>query len=108
MIEVNSKNFDAEVLKSKLPVVIDFWAEWCGPCRFYSPIIEEVSKEYDGKAKFCKLNTDESPEIAEKYGIMGIPTTMIFKSGEPIASSVGAVPKEVIKKWLDANLKSGL
>ncbi|MEM3638727.1 MAG: thioredoxin, partial [Candidatus Micrarchaeaceae archaeon] len=80
MIEVNSENFEKEVLKSSLPVVIDFWAEWCGPCRFYSPIIEEVSKEYAGKVKFCSLNTDESPEIAERYGVMSIPTTMLFKS----------------------------
>ncbi len=104
MVEINEGNFEAEVLKSNLPVIIDFWAEWCGPCRIFSPIIEEASKEMDGKAKFGKINTDENQDIAAKYNIMSIPTTMIFVKGEPKALSVGAVPKETLKHWINDNL----
>ncbi len=104
MIPVNEENFEEEVLKSDLPVVIDFWAEWCGPCRMLSPIIEEISNEMSGKAKFISINTDENPDLAAKYGIMSIPTTMIFSNGKSKAVSVGAVPKEVFKRWLNENL----
>jgi thioredoxin 1 len=102
--DVTSKDFEAEVLRSKTPVVVDFWAAWCGPCRIFSPIIEEVSKEYDGKVKFVKLNTDDNSDIAQKYNIMSIPTAMLFENGEAKAMSVGAVPKTEFKKWLDSNL----
>ena len=104
MIEINSGNFEQEVLKSDVPVVIDFWAPWCGPCRVFSPIIDEVSKEYEGKAKFAKLNTDDNQEIAVKYNIMSIPTVMLFVEGKPKATSVGAVPKEALKKWILKNM----
>jgi len=100
---VSTNDFEEKVLKSKEPVVIDFWAEWCGPCRFFSPIIEEVSKEFS-KAKFMSVNTDENPEIASAYNIMSIPTTMIFAGGKPVANIVGAVPKEMLKKWLSQNI----
>lgn len=102
--DVTTDNFDAEVLKSKVPVVVDFWAEWCSPCRMFTPILEETSKEYDGKIKFVKLNTDENTTVAQEYGIMSIPTTLLFESGEVKAMSVGAIPKTEFKKWLDSNV----
>ncbi len=104
MENLTTDNFDAEVKKSKEPVVVDFWAEWCGPCRIFSPIIEEVSKEYGGKVKFGKLNTDENQEVAGEYNIMSIPTVLLFEKGQVKAMSVGALPKESFKKWLDKNL----
>lgn len=104
MIDLTSKNFDSEVLKSDKPVVVDFWATWCGPCRIFSPIIDEVSKTYGNKVKFGKLETDENSDIASRYNIMSIPTVLLFHNGEVKAMSVGAVPKESFKKWLDKNL----
>lgn len=102
--DVNSGNFESEVLKSKTPVVVDNWAPWCGPCRIFSPVIDEISKEYDGKVKFVKLNTDDNQDIAAKYNIMSIPTVLLFEGGEVKAMSVGAIPKPEFKKWLDSNL----
>jgi thioredoxin 1 len=104
MIEFTSKNFESEVVKSDKPVVVDYWAEWCGPCRIFSPIIDDVSKQYEGKVKFGKLNTDENSDIAARYNIMSIPTVLLFEKGEVKAMSVGAIPKESFKKWLDKNL----
>jgi len=104
MKEFTTDNFEAEVMKSDLPVVVDFWAAWCGPCRIFSPIIEEVSKSYDRKVKFGMLNTDENTDIAAKYNIMSIPSVLLFEKGEVKAMSVGALPKESFKKWLDKNL----
>lgn len=104
MQDFTTNNFESEVKKSKEPVVVDFWAEWCGPCRIFSPIIEDVSKEYKGKVKFGKLNTDENQEIAGEYNIMSIPTVLLFEKGQVKAMSVGALPKESFKKWLDKNL----
>ena len=104
MMDFTTENFETEVLKSKTPVVVDFWAEWCGPCRIFSPIIDEVSKAYEPKAKFGKLNTDDNSEIAGKYNIMSIPSVLIFDKGEVKAMSVGALPKDSFKKWLDKNL----
>ena len=102
--DVNSKDFEDEVLKSKIPVIVDIWAEWCGPCRMFSPIIDEVSEEYKGKVKFVKLNADENEEIAAKYNIMSIPTALLIEKGDVKAVNVGAIPKESLKKWIDSNL----
>lgn len=102
--DINTDTFENEVLKSKVPVVIDFWAPWCGPCRVFSPTIEEVSKVYDAKVKFLKMNTDENDRIASEYNIMSIPTVLLFEGGEVKAMSVGVIPKTEFKKWLDSNL----
>ncbi len=104
MIELNNANFEKEVEKSPVPVIVDFWAEWCGPCRKFSPIIEDVSNEYGSKVKFGKLNTDENIEVAQKYNIMSIPTVLLFKNGDVSAMSVGAIPKEAFKRWLEKNI----
>jgi thioredoxin 1 len=101
---VTDANFDAEVLDSKTPVVVDIWAEWCGPCRLYSPIIDEVSKEYEGKVKFAKVNADESEHVVQKYNVTSIPTTLLVKNGEIKAMNVGALPREALKKWISSNL----
>ena len=102
--DINAKDFEKEVLKSKVPVAIDFWAPWCGPCRIFSPTIAEVSKDYDDKVKFLKMNTDENETIASAYNIMSIPTVLLFVDGEVKAMSVGALPKTEFKKWLENNL----
>ncbi|MEM0149678.1 MAG: thioredoxin [Candidatus Micrarchaeaceae archaeon] len=106
IIDVDEKNFESEVLKSQIPVIVDVWAEWCGPCRFYTPIIEEVSKDYEGRVKFVKLNSDYNSSIAAKYNIMAIPTTLLIKNGVLKAVNVGAVPKETLRRWIDSNLKA--
>ena len=90
---INGNNFKREVLDADLPVLVDFWAEWCGPCRMVAPIIETIAKEYKGKLKVCKLNVDEAPETASSYGIMSIPTLAIFKKGKVVDKIVGALPK---------------
>ncbi|HVA82867.1 MAG TPA: thioredoxin [Candidatus Aquilonibacter sp.] len=102
--DINKDKFDKEVVGSKTPVVVDFWAEWCGPCRVFSPTVEEVSKELDGKVKFYKLNVDDNPEIAERYNVMSIPTAILFEAGEIKAVSIGALPKESLKKWISTNM----
>lgn len=104
VLDVGGDNFGKEVIESKIPVVVDFWASWCGPCRMQDAVIVAVSKEYEGKVKFVKLNTDENPDLAQKYGIMSIPTALLFEGGEVKAMSVGAIPKAEFKKWLDSNV----
>lgn len=99
-MNINSKNFKDQVLSSDLPVLVDFWAEWCVPCKMISPIIEEIEKEYEGKIKVVKLNVDENQEIAIEYGIMSIPTLAFFVKGNIIDEIVGAVPKSVIVEKL--------
>ena len=94
--------FDQDVLKATGPVVVDFWAEWCGPCRMIAPALEEISKSLDGKVKIVKLNVDESPKTASKYGVMSIPTLMIFKGGEMASRQVGAAPKAKLQQWITA------
>ncbi|MGC8669758.1 MAG: thioredoxin [Candidatus Micrarchaeia archaeon] len=105
VIDIEEKNFEEEVLKSKIPVVVDVWAEWCGPCRYFTPIIEEVAKDYEGKVKFVKLNSDYNASIAAKYNVMAIPTTLLIKDGALKAVNVGAVPKNTLKQWIDKNIK---
>ncbi len=101
--KVSDANFDAEVLKSAEPVVVDFWAEWCGPCRMIAPALEEISAAMGAKVKIVKLNVDESPATASKYGIMSIPTLMIFKNGELASRQVGAAPKQKLEQWINAS-----
>jgi thioredoxin 1 len=103
--QLKSAEFEKEVLKSQTPVVVDFYADWCGPCRMVSPIIEQLSKEYAGKVKFAKLNTDENPDIAMKYGIMSIPTIIVFKNGQVASTTIGAGPASMYKQKIDAVLK---
>jgi len=102
--QVNDNNFEEIVLKSDKPVLVDFWAEWCGPCRAIGPIIEELSKEYDGKVLVVKLNTDENPVTPTNYGIRSIPTLLFFKNGRVVDKLIGAVPKSNIKAKLNALL----
>lgn len=101
---VTSATWDQEVLKSSTLVLVDFWAVWCGPCRMVAPIVDEISKEYGEKLKVLKLNTDENPDVAGKYRIMGIPTLMFFKDGKTVDQIVGAVPKAQLKSKVDALL----
>ena len=97
-LQLNSENFEQEVLKSDLPVIIDFWAEWCGPCRMLTPTIEALATEYQGKVKVCKLNVDEANDIAAKYQVMSIPTIIVFNKGKIVKQIVGVVPKEKLEE----------
>jgi len=100
-IQLTDATFEAEVLKSALPVLVDFWAPWCGPCKMIAPLIEELAKEYDGKVKVCKLNTDDCPNSASEYHISAIPTILLFKGGKLVQELVGLQPKEELKRRLD-------
>ncbi len=100
-IAVQAHDFEEVVLKSNIPVIVDFWAPWCAPCRIIAPVLEQIAQEYAGKVKVVKLNTDENPEIAARYNIRGIPTLLIFKDGKVIDQLVGAVPKHLITGKLD-------
>ena len=104
LVHVNDKNFASEVLNSDLPVLVDFWATWCGPCRSISPIVEELAKEFIGKVKVTKLNVDESPATPSQYGVRGIPTLILFKGGKILDQIVGAVPKARLKSMLEKAL----
>jgi thioredoxin 1 len=102
--EVSDSNFESEVIKSGLPVLVDLWAPWCGPCRMVAPVVEKLSEEYSDKIKFCKLNVDDNPETAAKYRVMSIPTLMFFKDGNVVDMVVGAVPERTLKPKLDSLL----
>jgi len=103
-IEINDANFEELVLKSSVPVLVDFWAEWCGPCRMVGPVVDELHKEYEGKALIGKVNVDFNPKIATDYGIMSIPALLYFKDGKLVDKQVGAVPKHILAGKLDAQL----
>ena len=98
--KVSDASFEADVLKSTAPVVVDFWAEWCGPCRMIGPALEEIAGAMGDKVKIVKLNVDENPNTAAKYGIMSIPTLMLFKNGEIASRQVGAAPKQKLQQWI--------
>ena len=103
-VKVDTGNCDSDVLNSDTPVVVDFWAEWCGPCKMIAPSLEEISTEMGDKVKIAKVNMDENPDLAAKYGIRSIPTLLMFKEGEPVAIQVGAAPKQKLSDWISSEV----
>ena len=103
-VEIEEAKFDEAVLKAKTPVLVDFWAPWCGPCRMVAPIVDELAGEYAGKVGFVKVNVDNNPTVAGKYGVMSIPTLILFKDGKPVTNIIGYKPKGELKKSLDKAL----
>ncbi len=104
IVHVTDDDFETEVLKSSEPVLVDYWAEWCGPCKMIAPVLDEIANEYDGRVKIAKLNIDDNPNTPPRYGIRGIPTLMLFKDGEVEATKVGAVSKSQLTAFIDSNL----
>ncbi|MEO9336117.1 thioredoxin [Mesorhizobium sp. SB112] len=103
-VKIDKNNFESDVLQAKEPVVVDFWAEWCGPCKMIAPALEEISNELAGKVKITKLNIDENPELAAQFGVRSIPTLLIFKDGEVADMKVGALPKTALSHWISGNV----
>jgi thioredoxin 1 len=103
-VNVDTSSFQSDVLQASEPVVVDFWAEWCGPCKMIAPALEEISAEMQGKVKVAKLNIDENPELAARYGVRSIPTLMLFKNGEVADMKVGAAPKTALSAWIGGNV----
>jgi thioredoxin 1 len=101
---VKDDNFEAEVLKSGSPVLVDFWAEWCGPCKALAPVIDDLASEMSDQLKIVKLNIEDAPETPTKYGIRGVPTLMLFKDGEVVDTRVGGMPKDQLKAWIESNI----
>lgn len=104
IVYVTDDTFEEEIIKTDVPVLVDYWADWCGPCKMIAPILDEIAEEYDGKLKVAKLNIDENPNTPPKYGIRGIPTLMLFKGGNVEATKVGAVSKSQLTAFIDSNL----
>lgn len=104
IVHVTDDSFESEVLQSGEPVLVDYWAEWCGPCKMIAPVLDEIADEYSGKVKIAKLNIDDNPNTPPRYGIRGIPTLMLFKAGEVEATKVGAVSKSQLTAFIDSNL----
>lgn len=102
-VKIDNSNFESDVLKASEPVVVDFWAEWCGPCKMIAPALEEISSEMAGQVKIAKVNIDENPELAAQYGVRSIPTLLMFKNGEIAANMVGATPKSRLADWIKAS-----
>ncbi|WP_439273009.1 thioredoxin [Pseudochrobactrum sp. HB0163] len=103
-VKIDNSNFESDVLKSSTPVVVDFWAEWCGPCKMIAPALEEISSELAGQVTIAKVNIDENPELAAQYGVRSIPTLLMFKNGEIAANMVGAAPKSRLSDWIKASV----
>ena len=101
---VTDASFDEDVLKAEGPVLVDFWAEWCGPCKQIAPILEDIARDYDGRVRVVKVDIDSNPQTPSKYGVRGIPTIMMFKGGEVAAMKVGALPKSKLYEWVDGSL----
>lgn len=101
---VTDATFDAEVKNSDIPVVVDFWAEWCGPCKQIGPALEELSEHYAGKVKIVKVNVDDNPDLPAQMGVRGIPTLFLFKGGKPVSNKVGAAPKAALQSWIDSEI----
>lgn len=104
VMTITSGNFDADVLKSEKPVLVDFWAAWCGPCRMIGPVVDALAEEYDGRLKVGKINVDEQPELAAKYGVQTIPTLLVFQNGQPVDKSIGAVDQDTLEEMLEKHL----
>lgn len=102
-VEITDSNFN-DIINSDQPVLVDFWAEWCGPCKMIAPVVEELASEYDGKAVIGKVDVDSNPEVSAKFGIRSIPTLLVFKNGEVVDKQIGAVPKNVLSQKLDAQM----
>ena len=101
---ITDSNFDEEIKNTQIPILVDFWAEWCGPCKQIGPILEDIGKEKKDKLKILKLNIDENPQTPQKFGVRGIPTLMLFKDGKLVDTKVGSLPKSMLESWLDSNL----
>jgi thioredoxin 1 len=104
LLHLSDEDFESNVLQSKVPVLVDFWAPWCGPCRMLGPIVEELADEYDGQVVFAKMNTDECPATPGKFGIMSIPSLLLFKDGKLVDRAVGMRPKKALQEWIDGVL----
>ena len=104
-VTIEDANFDEVVMKAKTPVLVDFWAPWCGPCRMVGPVVDELAEDYEGRVSFGKVNVDENPKIASQFGVMSIPTLILFKDGKPVSNIVGFRPKDELKQNIDAALE---